>query len=140
MSEIDYTETCRRDPGKTPGATGLVRINYKEDFELVVELLADGKPYPLGDEDFRIDFTVMASRYSVGREGGARQRRRGRPRPGRPARRGGTWSACATCARASTPASWSWWRKSRTPPKTPRKTCGSTPPTGKSRADQPRET
>lgn len=74
MSEIDYTETCRRDPGKTPGATGLVRINYKEDFELVVELLADGKPYPLGDEDFRIDFTVMASRYSVGREGGACER------------------------------------------------------------------
>lgn len=74
MSEIDYTETCRRDPGKTPGATGLVRINYKEDFELVVELLADGRPYPLGDEDFRIDFTVMASRYSVGREGGACER------------------------------------------------------------------
>ena len=74
MSEIDYTETCRRDTGKTPGATGLVRINYKEDFELVVELLADGKPYPLADEDFRIDFTVMASRYSVGREGGACER------------------------------------------------------------------
>ena len=74
MSEIDYTETCRRDTGKTPGATGLVRINYKEDFELVVELLADGRPYPLADEDFRIDFTVMASRYSVGREDGACER------------------------------------------------------------------
>lgn len=74
MSEETNTETCRRDTGKTPGATGLVRINYKEDFELVVELLADGRPYPLGDEDFRIDFTVMASRYSVGREGGACER------------------------------------------------------------------
>ena len=60
--------------GKTSSAKGLVRINYKEDFELVVELLAGDKPYQLGDEDFRIDFIVMASRYTVGRTGGVCER------------------------------------------------------------------
>ena len=60
--------------GKTSSAKGLVRINYKEDFELVVELLAGDKPYQLGDEDFRIDFMVMASRYTVGRTGGVCER------------------------------------------------------------------
>ena len=55
---------------KTSNAIGLVKINYKEDFELVVELLAGDKPYTLGDEDFRIDFIVMASRYTVGRTAG----------------------------------------------------------------------
>lgn len=59
---------------KTSNAIGLVRINYKEDFELVVELLAGDKPYQLGDEDFRIDFMVMASRYTVGRTGGVCER------------------------------------------------------------------
>lgn len=59
---------------KTPSAKGLVRINYKEDFELVVELLAGDKPYKLGDEDFRIDFIVMASRYTVGRTAGVCER------------------------------------------------------------------
>ena len=59
---------------KTNTAIGLVRINYKEDFELVVELLAGDKPYKLGDEDFRIDFIVMASRYTVGRTGGVCER------------------------------------------------------------------
>ena len=59
---------------KTSSAKGLVRINYKEDFELVVELLAGDKPYTLGDEDFRIDFIVMASRYTVGRTGGVCER------------------------------------------------------------------
>ena len=59
---------------KTPSAKGIVRINYKEDFELVVELLADGKPYRLGNEDFRIDFMVMASRYTVGRTAGVCER------------------------------------------------------------------
>lgn len=59
---------------KTSSAIGLVRINYKEDFELVVELLAGEKPYQLGDEDFRIDFIVMASRYTVGRTGGVCER------------------------------------------------------------------
>ncbi len=59
---------------KTSSAIGLVRINYKEDFELVVELLAGDKPYQLGDEDFRIDFIVMASRYTVGRTGGVCER------------------------------------------------------------------
>ena len=59
---------------KTSTAKGLVRINYKEDFELVVELLAGDKPYKLGDEDFRIDFIVMASRYTVGRTGGVCER------------------------------------------------------------------
>ncbi|MDD7317899.1 MAG: hypothetical protein PUG74_04345, partial [Prevotellaceae bacterium] len=49
-------------------------INYKEDFELVVELLAGDKPYKLGDEDFRIDFIVMASRYTVGRTAGVCER------------------------------------------------------------------
>lgn len=59
---------------KTSTAKGIVRINYKEDFELVVELLAGDKPYQLGDEDFRIDFIVMASRYTVGRTGGVCER------------------------------------------------------------------
>lgn len=59
---------------KTNTAKGIVRINYKEDFELVVELLAGDKPYKLGDEDFRIDFIVMASRYTVGRTGGVCER------------------------------------------------------------------
>ena len=59
---------------KTSTAKGIVRINYKEDFELVVELLAGDKPYILGDEDFRIDFIVMASRYTVGRTAGVCER------------------------------------------------------------------
>lgn len=59
---------------KTSTAKGLVRINYKQDFELVVELLAGDKPYKLGDEDFRIDFIVMASRYTVGRTAGVCER------------------------------------------------------------------
>ena len=59
---------------KTSTAKGIVRINYKEDFELVVELLAGDKPYKLGDEDFRIDFIVMASRYTVGRTAGICER------------------------------------------------------------------
>ncbi len=59
---------------KTSSANGIVRINYKEDFELVVELLAGDKPYKLGDEDFRIDFIVMASRYTVGRTAGVCER------------------------------------------------------------------
>ena len=59
---------------KTNTAKGIVRINYKEDFELVVELLAGDKPYQLGDEDFRIDFSVMVSRYTVGRTGGVCER------------------------------------------------------------------
>ena len=59
---------------KPSTAKGLVRINYKEDFELVVELLAGDKPYQLGDEDFSIDFIVMASRYTVGRTAGVCER------------------------------------------------------------------
>lgn len=59
---------------KTNTAKGIVKINYKEDFELVVELLAGDKPYKLGDEDFRIDFMVMASRYTVGRTAGVCER------------------------------------------------------------------
>lgn len=59
---------------KSSTAKGIVRINYKEDFELVVELLAGDKPYKLGDEDFRIDFVVMASRYTVGRTAGVCER------------------------------------------------------------------
>ena len=59
---------------KPSTAKGLVRINYKEDFELVVELLAGDNSYTLGDEDFRIDFIVMASRYTVGRTDGVCER------------------------------------------------------------------
>ncbi len=59
---------------KPSTAKGIVKINYKEDFELVVELLAGDKPYKLGDEDFRIDFIVMASRYTVGRTAGVCER------------------------------------------------------------------
>lgn len=59
---------------KTSSAKGLVKINYKEDFELVVELLAGDKPYQLGDEDFSIDFIVMASNYTVGRTAGVCER------------------------------------------------------------------
>lgn len=40
----------------------------------MVELLAGDKPYQLGDEDFRIDFIVMASRYTVGRTAGVCER------------------------------------------------------------------
>ena len=65
--------TCGTEE-KTSTAKGIVRINYKEDFELVVELLAGDKPYKLGEEDFRIDFIVMASRYTVGRTGGVCER------------------------------------------------------------------
>ena len=65
--------TCGTEE-KTNTAKGIVRINYKEDFELVVELLAGDKPYKLGEEDFRIDFIVMASRYTVGRTGGVCER------------------------------------------------------------------
>lgn len=65
--------TCGTEE-KPSTAKGLVRINYKEDFELVVELLAGDKPYKLGDEDFRIDFIVMASRYTVGRTAGVCER------------------------------------------------------------------
>ena len=65
--------TCGTEE-KTSTAKGIVKINYKEDFELVVELLAGDKPYQLGDEDFRIDFIVMASRYTVGRTGGVCER------------------------------------------------------------------
>lgn len=65
--------TCGTEE-KTSTAKGIVRINYKEDFELVVELLAGDKPYKLGNEDFRIDFIVMASRYTVGRTGGLCER------------------------------------------------------------------
>lgn len=65
--------TCSSEE-KTSSAIGLVKINYKEDFELVVELLAGDKPYQLGDEDFRIDFMVMASRYTVGRTGSVCER------------------------------------------------------------------
>lgn len=65
--------TCGTEE-KPSTAKGLVKINYKQDFELVVELLAGDKPYKLGDEDFRIDFIVMASRYTVGRTGGVCER------------------------------------------------------------------
>lgn len=65
--------TCGTEE-KTNTANGIVKINYKEDFELVVELLAGDKPYKLGDEDFRIDFIVMESRYTVGRTGGVCER------------------------------------------------------------------
>lgn len=65
--------TCGTEE-KTSTAKGIVRINYKEDFELVVELLAGDKAYKLGDEDFRIDFIVMASRYTVGRTAGVCER------------------------------------------------------------------
>lgn len=65
--------TCGTEE-KTSTAKGIVRINYKEDFELVVELLAGDKPYKLGDEDFRIDFIVMASHYTVGRTAGVCER------------------------------------------------------------------
>ena len=68
-------EMCGCGTGeKTSSAKGIVRINYKEDFELVVELLAGDKPYQLSDEDFRIDFMVMASRYTVGRTAGVCER------------------------------------------------------------------
>lgn len=68
-------ETCNCGTEEKPSsAKGLVRINYKEDFELVVELLAGDKPYKLGDEDFSIDFIVMASRYTVGRTAGVCER------------------------------------------------------------------
>ena len=72
---MNSNEMCGCGTDEKPNtAKGLVRINYKEDFELVVELLAGDNPYTLGDEDFRIDFIVMASRYTVGRTGGVCER------------------------------------------------------------------
>ena len=68
-----YNGTCGTEE-KPSTAKGIVKINYKEDFELVVELLAGDKPYQLGDEDFSIDFIVMASRYTVGRTAGVCER------------------------------------------------------------------
>lgn len=72
---MNSNEMCGCGTEEKPStAKGIVKINYKEDFELVVELLAGDKPYQLGDEDFRIDFMVMASRYTVGRTGGVCER------------------------------------------------------------------
>ena len=72
---MNNNEMCGCGTEENPStAKGLVRINYKEDFELVVELLAGDKPYQLGDEDFRIDFIVMASHYTVGRTAGVCER------------------------------------------------------------------
>ena len=72
---MNSNEMCGCGSEEKPStAKGIVKINYKEDFELVVELLAGDKPYKLGDEDFRIDFIVMASRYTVGRTGGVCER------------------------------------------------------------------
>ena len=72
---MNSNEMCGCGTEEKPStAKGLVKINYKEDFELVVELLAGEKPYKLGDEDFRIDFIVMASRYTVGRTAGVCER------------------------------------------------------------------
>lgn len=68
-------KTCNCGSEEKPStAKGLVKINYKQDFELVVELLAGDKPYQLGDEDFSIDFIVMASHYTVGRTAGMCER------------------------------------------------------------------
>lgn len=72
---MNSNEMCGCGTEEKPStAKGIVKINYKEDFELVVELLAGDKPYQLGDEDFRIDFIVMASRYTVGRTAGVCER------------------------------------------------------------------
>ena len=72
---MNSNEMCGCGSEENPStAKGIVKINYKEDFELVVELLAGDKPYQLGDEDFRIDFIVMASRYTVGRTAGVCER------------------------------------------------------------------
>ena len=72
---MNSNEMCGCGTEENPStAKGIVKINYKEDFELVVELLAGDKPYKLGDEDFRIDFIVMASRYTVGRTAGVCER------------------------------------------------------------------
>ena len=72
---MNSNEMCGCGSEEKPStAKGIVKINYKEDFELVVELLAGDKPYKLGDEDFRIDFIVMASRYTVGRTAGVCER------------------------------------------------------------------
>ena len=68
-----YNGTCGTEE-KPSTAKGIVKINYKEDFELVVELLAGDKPYKLGEEDFSIDFIVMASHYTVGRTAGVCER------------------------------------------------------------------
>lgn len=72
---MNSNEMCNCGSEETSStAKGIVKINYKQDFELVVELLAGDKPYQLGDEDFRIDFIVMASHYTVGRTGGVCER------------------------------------------------------------------
>ena len=52
-------------------AKGIVKINYKEDFEVVVELMAGEEPYKIGEvDDFEIKFQVGVATYSVGRKAG----------------------------------------------------------------------
>lgn len=68
----DYREISRCGGAEEPQtAKGIVKINYKEDFEVVVELMAGDEPYKIGEvDDFEIKFQVGVATYSVGRKAG----------------------------------------------------------------------
>lgn len=74
MSDICYNdrEFSRCGGAEEPQtAKGIVKINYKEDFEVVVELMAGDEPYKIGEvDDFEIKFQVGVATYSVGRKAG----------------------------------------------------------------------
>lgn len=74
MSDMcyNYREFSRCGGAEEPQtAKGIVKINYKEDFEVVVELMAGEEPYKIGEvDDFEIKFQVGVATYSVGRKAG----------------------------------------------------------------------
>lgn len=74
MSDMCYNdrEFSRCGGAEEPQtAKGIVKINYKEDFEVVVELMAGDEPYKIGEvDDFEIKFQVGVATYSVGRKAG----------------------------------------------------------------------
>lgn len=74
MSDMCYNdrEFSRCGGAEEPQtAKGIVKINYKEDFEVVVELMAGEEPYKIGEvDDFEIKFQVGVATYSVGRKAG----------------------------------------------------------------------
>lgn len=65
------SDICYNGAEEPQTAKGIVKINYKEDFEVVVELMAGEEPYKIGEvDDFEIKFQVGVATYSVGRKAG----------------------------------------------------------------------
>nr|DAK64682.1 MAG TPA: protein of unknown function DUF285 [Caudoviricetes sp.] len=65
------SDICYNGAEEPQTAKGIVKINYKEDFEVVVELMAGDEPYKIGEvDDFEIKFQVGVATYSVGRKAG----------------------------------------------------------------------